>query len=88
MLSKNASMLIFSMALAFTGLGQQASRGGKKEKATRPETTYNHLDNTLLWKISGNGLTRSCYLFGTMHVLCAEDATLSDSLKLAIKYAD
>jgi uncharacterized protein YbaP (TraB family) len=88
MLVKNAGMLIFSMALALTGLGQQAPKGGKKENATKPETSYNHLDNTLLWKISGNGLTRSCYLFGTMHVLCAEDATLSDSLKLAIKYCD
>jgi uncharacterized protein len=88
MLSKKASMLIFYIALAVTGLGQQGSKPPKKEPLPSPGNTYNHLDNTLLWKISGNGLTRSCYLFGTMHVLCAEDATVSDSLKLAIKYAD
>ncbi len=31
-------------------------------------------DNTLLYKISGNGLTKPSYLFGTIHLTC--DATL------------
>jgi uncharacterized protein YbaP (TraB family) len=88
MSSKKASMLIFYMALAVTGLGQHNAKPGKKEGAPAPGSSYKHLDNTLLWKISGNGLTRSSYLYGTMHVLCAEDATVSDSLKLAIKYSD
>jgi len=44
--------------------------------------------NTLLWKISGKGLSKPSYLFGTMHVLCADDAQLSDSLKGAIAYCD
>jgi uncharacterized protein len=42
------------------------------------------LENTLLWEISGKELNQSSYLFGTMHLLCAEDAKLSDSLRLAI----
>lgn len=40
--------------------------------------------HTLLWKISGNGLTKPSWLFGTMHVLCSDDAQLSDSLKSVI----
>lgn len=88
MLSKKASMLVLYMAVAMAALSQQAAKTGKKEPAPKPKTTSNQLDNTLLWKISGNGLSRSSYLYGTMHVLCADDATLSDSLKLAIKYAD
>src|SRR5579859_6771148 len=44
--------------------------------------------HTLLWQISGRGLTRPSYLFGTMHVLCADDARLSDSLKKAISACD
>jgi uncharacterized protein len=44
--------------------------------------------NTLLWKISGNRLTRPSYLFGTIHMLCADDIQLSDSLKSAIKRSD
>jgi len=45
----------------------------------------NTSDNTLLWKISGNGLKKPSYLFGTIHMLCKEDAVLSDSLKNIIK---
>ncbi len=45
----------------------------------------NNKDNTLLWKISGNGLKKPSYLFGTIHMLCADDAVLSDSLKNVIK---
>lgn len=29
--------------------------------------------NSLLWKISGNGLKQDSYLFGTIHMLCPED---------------
>lgn len=43
------------------------------------------LPNTLLWEITGNGLTAPSYLFGTMHLLCAEDALLSVNLKKAIR---
>ncbi len=46
------------------------------------------LQNTLLWKISGLGLTHPSYLFGTMHVLCSDDAQLSDSLRKAIGTCD
>ncbi len=44
--------------------------------------------NTLLWQVSGNGLPRPSYLFGTIHMICSEDAGLSDSLKSAIKNSD
>jgi uncharacterized protein YbaP (TraB family) len=37
--------------------------------------------HTLLWKISGKNLKNPSYLFGTMHILCTDDAHLSDSLK-------
>ena len=45
-------------------------------------------NNTLLWKISGNGLEKPSYLFGTIHMLCKEDAYLSQNLLSAIKNAD
>ncbi len=44
--------------------------------------------HTLLWKISGNNLNKPSYLFGTMHILCADDAQLSDGLKTVIKDCD
>ena len=45
-------------------------------------------ENTLLWEISGNGLQKPSYIFGTMHLLCSEDARLSDNLKKAIAETD
>lgn len=44
--------------------------------------------HTLLWRISGKNIPRPSYLFGTMHVLCARDAQLGDSLKAAIRNCD
>ncbi len=45
-------------------------------------------NNTLLWRISGNNLTKPSYLFGTIHLLCANDIELSETLKSAIKETD
>jgi len=42
------------------------------------------LANTLLWEISGKGISQPSYLFGTMHLVCADDAKMSDSLKVAV----
>jgi uncharacterized protein len=36
----------------------------------------NNSENTLLWKISGNGLKKPSYLFGTIHMLCEDDAVI------------
>lgn len=45
-------------------------------------------DKTLLWKISGNGLEKPSYLFGTIHLLCSDDAGLSENMKKAIRECD
>ena len=45
-------------------------------------------DNTLLWKVSGNGLKKPSFLFGTFHLLCKEDIHFSDQLKKAVKLCD
>ncbi len=38
-------------------------------------------EKTLLWRISGNGLTKDSYLFGTMHKICEEDYFWTDTMK-------
>lgn len=45
-------------------------------------------DKSLLWKISGNGLEKPSYLFGTIHMLCKDDAYLGENMVKAIKNAD
>lgn len=51
---------------------------------TTNQVAAQKLEKTLLWRISGNNLQQPSYLFGTMHMLCAEDVVLSDSLRSAI----
>ena len=41
-------------------------------------------NESLLWKISGNGITKPSYLFGTFHMLCKDDIHLSGNLENAL----
>ena len=45
----------------------------------------NNNDNTLLWEISGNGLTAPSYLFGTFHLICKDDIPFGQQLKTALR---
>src|SRR5215211_4091632 len=47
-----------------------------------------HKYPSLLWEITGNGLKKPSYLFGTMHVSSKMVFNLSDSFYLAIRRAD
>ena len=49
------------------------------------QTLHKSSDKSLLWQISGNGLVKPSYLYGTIHMLCKDDAVLSDSLVAAIE---
>ena len=70
-------------ALGLVACGQSPS----KQKQSQNRTSA-PLENSLLWKISGNGLSKPSYLFGTMHIVCDSRIGLSDSLRNAISKAD
>jgi uncharacterized protein len=82
------------LSVLSAGSQVKTTRTTKKDKppANKPtaavKKTSGSLENTLLWEISGNGLKQPSYLFGTMHLLCADDAKLSINLKKAIREAD
>jgi uncharacterized protein len=38
-------------------------------------------DNSLLWEITGKGLQKPSYLFGTIHMICKEDFFMPDVVK-------
>ncbi len=46
---------------------------------------FSQLPKTLLWEISGKGLAKPSYLYGTIHVICAEDLKISENLKTRLK---
>ena len=66
----------FFFAVAFFSSACTSSKKVTATSGAKPP-----LENSLLWEISGNGLQRPSYLFGTMHILCADDALVSDSLQ-------
>jgi uncharacterized protein len=67
--------LLFSLFLGFSAFSLWA------------QTTTN-ANNTLLWKISGKNLSKPSYLFGTIHMLCADEIQLSENLRKAIQTSD
>jgi len=44
--------------------------------------------NSLVWKISGNGIENPSYLFGTIHAICPDDFFLPEKLDEVIKNTD
>lgn len=45
-------------------------------------------ENALLWQISGNGLEKPSYLFGTIHLICAEDMRFSAEVEASFAAAE
>lgn len=74
---------MMSLFYFFSCLAQNPEARTFNKKALEISST-----SALLWKISGNGLLKPSYIFGTMHILCADDAKLNDSLKNVIKNCD
>lgn len=73
---------LFSLAFLMLTLASCGQKPAAKKAA--PVTN----NKSLLWRISGKGLEKPSYLFGTIHIICKEDAGLSDSLEAAIKGSD
>ena len=47
------------------------------------QTKSPKLENSLLWEVSGNGLSKPSYLYGTIHMICSTDYFLSEKAKKA-----
>lgn len=67
--------LFLKLALTFCILFHVSISGFSQEKS-------------LLWKISGNGLTKDSYLFGTIHIICKEDFVMGDRVKKAFESSE
>ncbi|MEN2402057.1 TraB/GumN family protein [Flavobacterium sp. MC2016-06] len=50
---------------------------------TQAQTKSPKLENSLLWEVSGNGLEKPSYLYGTIHMICGPDYFLSEKTKKA-----
>ncbi|OXG00283.1 hypothetical protein BC749_101327 [Flavobacterium araucananum] len=52
------------------------------------QTKSPKLENSLLWEVSGNGLSKPSYLYGTIHMICSGDYFLSEKAKKAFDSSD
>ncbi len=46
------------------------------------------LENSLLWEVSGKGLAKPSYLYGTVHMICADDFFVNEKTKKAFEAAN
>jgi uncharacterized protein YbaP (TraB family) len=67
---------LFITALIFFGVKTQA----------QPQLPK--LENSLLWEVSGNGLSKPSYLYGTIHMICSSDYFLTDKTKRAFESSE
>ena len=42
-------------------------------------------DKSLLWRVSGKGLSQPSYVFGTIHLLCPDDYVWTDAMRKSLK---
>jgi len=54
----------------------------------QPDIKKAESDNTLLWRISGKDLKQPSYIFGTIHLLCKDDAGISGNMEKLIGRVD
>lgn len=84
MLINNSLLILLLISMASSGYSQtkpQAKPAGPATVKTSASPDENH---TLLWEISGKGLTQPSFLYGTMHIICEDDVKMSEGLKKAI----
>lgn len=80
--------IFFLIYLALTSLLAYSQHAGKKDATQKKlHKTPVAQAKTLLWQISGNGLSEPSYLFGTIHIMCASDAVVSPELNAVISKA-
>src|SRR6476620_12372289 len=78
-------ILLLSLTAYLVSTGQNKKPVTKPKAVPAENVTHTNSGNSLLWEVSGKGLAAPSYLYGTMHMVCAEDTKMSDGLKAAIK---
>lgn len=53
-----------------------------------PLLPENKDNNSLLWEISGNGLQKPSYIYGTFHMMCKDDIRFGENVQKAINGAE
>jgi len=71
---KNLVKLGFAALLSLTVMTAKAQKGDT--------------ENSTLWEISGNGLTKPSYIAGTCHIMCSQDFEIKPKVLKALEQSD
>jgi hypothetical protein len=74
---KKIILSLSTLILGVLNFGCKTSQTPAKPVVSASET----LEKSLFWKISGNGLKKPSYLYGTIHIICKEDLMITDNMK-------
>ena len=87
---RRINLLTWSLILVAIPVLAQQKKSATKKPVTENKVSENSIRKypSLLWEISGNGLKKPSYLFGTMHVSDKLAFHLGDSFYNAIKSSD
>jgi uncharacterized protein YbaP (TraB family) len=81
-------MLRFLFAFLTGMLSVGACTAKAPKAAVEERLSSEKIANSLLWKISGNGLSKPSYLFGTIHMICASDFVWTNAMQKAFGSAE
>lgn len=85
---KFQSFFKINLLLSMLALASCSANKNLAQTQAAAKDTYQLLDKSLLWEISGNGLKKSSYLFGTIHLIGKEDFFFPKSLEDKISLAE
>lgn len=57
----------------------------KQQKKDKLNSDWTNTEKSLLWRVSGNGLSTPSYLFGTIHIICKEDFFWTEAMDRSLK---
>ena len=83
---KKINNSIFAIIVTFLIFSCNSTSKTVASTAQTPAVTKTKLENSLLWKISGNGLEKPSYLYGTIHMTC--NYKLTDKMANAFAETD
>nr|HNI32680.1 TraB/GumN family protein [Chitinophagales bacterium] len=75
---KRKIALLLSVAILF---GFRPPKKNENNNQTLELDKALNTNNSLLWQISGNGLTQPSYLFGTIHIISTQDYFLGKNVQ-------
>ncbi len=78
----NKIILILLTVISFTTASAQIPKDHNAQVKT------DTFSRSLLWRISGNGLHKPSWLFGTIHMICPEDYFWTDSMKACLQKSE